>query len=276
MKISKELARLHHNGHAELISRIEAQYRKKGNRKLVRPVVALKSGREVLMFRKLQKYYKDFSKRLSDGFDTFGENGAISALTNSNEILGDIIFNENSKTAGVLGNWQMVNFRKSHRQVVATKQFEDEIEEILRSFLLENALNSVELILETDRQNVAKIISAGIADGIGEREISRQLRQSFGGNLGKNSAARIARTEVGIAGSKGQDTGAREIGAEQKLWVAVDDDRTRGHHNDIDGARVPLDEFFTPLGEQMAHPHDTQHGASPRNFINCRCAVLYD
>lgn len=251
-------------------------YRKKGNRKLVRPVVALKNGREVLMFRKLQKYYKDFSKRLSDNYDAFGENGAISVLTNSNEILGDLLFAENSKTAGVLGNWQMVNFRKSHRQVVATKQFEDEIEETLRSFLLQNALNSVELILDTDRQNVAKIISAGIADGIGEREISRQLRESFGGNLGKNSAARIARTEVGIAGSKGQDTGARAIGAEQKLWVAVDDDRTRGHHNDIDGARVTLDGFFTPLGEQMSHPHDTEHGATPRNFINCRCAVLYD
>jgi len=269
------LKRLHHNGHAELIERIKAQYRYKQNRREVAPLVSLLNRQEIIMLRRLDRRYRDLAKKIAEEFERTGRDGAIQAITLSDQQLEELILTTNTETAGIAGNWQAVRLQNQKGQK-SEKNIHEVIETNLEAFLLAGALNSVSSILQTDREAAATIIARGVEEGLGEREISRSLQSAFAGRLGKIRASKIARTEIGISGSRGQNEGAKEEGAEQKLWVAIDDDRTRGHHIDINLRRVKINEFFTPLGENMSHPHDTQHGATPRNFINCRCLVLYD
>jgi hypothetical protein len=100
------------------------------------------------------------------------------------------------------------------------------------------------------------------------------LQTQFSGVLGQVRSSVISRTEVGIAGSKAQNQGAKNLEAQTKEWLAIDDDRTRDHHIDVDTEEKQIDADFFPGGEPMAHPHDTSR-ASPGNYINCRCEVLY-
>jgi len=270
------LKRMHHGGHAQVLAAVRWQIVKKGNRTAVQPLINLMLAREVQMLKKLDKYYRALSRRLEKGFTDHGETGVLSVFANSGEELNDLVLTSNTRTVGIAGNWQALRLEKGSSEQLSTKRFHQTVEENLEEFLLAEALASVAFVMQTDRSQAAKIIARGIEEGLGQREISKNLQQSFSGRFGKGHAATIARTEVGIAGSKGQDQGARILGAQQKLWVAVDDDRTRGHHNDVDNKRVKIDEFFTPLGENMSHPHDGAHGATAKNIVNCRCAVLYD
>jgi len=272
MVTNNTCGKTHHSGHCCAIAR----YKQRLKQQAVAPILQVYTKREIQMFRILRRYYSEMGKSLSEAYLEDPQNGVENVIGQARDPLNDLLLEENSDTAAATGSWQIVNFRKSSPRRFHTKQFDDAIKTILADFLASEALNSTFLILDTDRKNAAKIIANGIEEGLGERDIAKQLDLEFSGNLGKFSAARIARTEVGIAGSKGQDTGAREIGAVDKVWNAVEDSRTRESHSNQDGNRVSMDQFFYPNGQAMLYPHDTRNGATPDNFINCRCVVLYE
>ena len=234
------------------------------------------------MMRKLDKFYLKLAKDMSRGYLQFGDTSVAQVFTNAEPALESILLTQNRKTAGIAGNWQFEQLEKGRKSATRIKRINELIASSLASFLEENAIRSVFITVGTARNHAANIIGRAIADGAGQNEISKLLLDSFRGDapggrsFGAVQSARIARTEVGIVGSKGQDEGAREIGADQKLWVTVRDARARAHHSEVDGIRVGLDDFFTPDGQNMLHPHDTENGATPGNFINCRCVVLYE
>jgi hypothetical protein len=99
------------------------------------------------------------------------------------------------------------------------------------------------------------------------------------GGFSKYRAHMIARTETHSAAGFANHAVAKNSGVMGlfKQWVATADDRTRKHHHQVDGQKVPIDDdFIVPykgIPYRMAYVGDPRGGAG--NVINCRCVILY-
>jgi hypothetical protein len=252
---------------------LQHQLLSKGDRTLVRGSQRLKRTQEIELGRALNKYYKDLGKGMSQALQDGGESSLNSFIDQMGFILRDILLENNTKTAGILGDFQMRQLEKSSAQVNRVKVFEEEIVGQLDNFLLAEATRSVFFITSEDKRLSARIIALGISDGQGTAPIARSLQTQFSGVLGQVRSQRISRTEVGIVGSKAQNQGAVNLGAKSKQWIQISDQRAREIHTDVDGISLGMEDLFFPGGEGMAFPHDVRGSAA--NIINCRCDILY-
>lgn len=129
-------------------------------------------------------------------------------------------------------------------------------------------------ITDTTLRDVRRIISAGVNDGLSEKEIAKQLR-SIADFKGGSRAQTIARTETHAAANVAAQATAQASGLTmRRRWVASKGERTRPTHREADGQTVGMDEPFTVGGVSLRFPGDQLAGA-PRETINCRCAVVY-
>jgi len=93
-------------------------------------------------------------------------------------------------------------------------------------------------------------------------------------------AERMARTEMGSALNYGSWEGMTQSKVvDEKEWISVIDDRTRGagygddyDHISADGQIVPVNNRFEISGESLQYPRDPVGSAG--NIINCRCKVI--
>jgi len=248
----------------------------KQNRRAVQGSQRLKSARELAMISELNKHFAGVARNLGSSYREAGQFGIDEAIRNHNDAIEGILIESNMVTAAQLGNWQMMQLEgKSIKWLdFRVKIFEREIAMQLQDFIENSVRASVFIISQTSRKLAAGIVSRLIEDGESTSTIARELRREFNA-LTPFRSARIARTEVGVVGSKAQNQGAKNLDAQSKQWLALDDDRTRNAHNSVDGIAIGIDGFFRPDGESMLHPHDQSNGASAGNIINCRCDVLY-
>ena len=62
-------------------------------------------------------------------------------------------------------------------------------------------------------------------------------------------------------------------GKRWKTWIAILDKRTRDTHRAVDGARIPIDEYFQVGEALLMYPR--ADSSFPEEVINCRCSVSY-
>lgn len=151
-----------------------------------------------------------------------------------------------------------------------------EIQDFLRMFLIDKVLFKSS---ETTKNMLLRVISEGIEQGWGIDKIVDEL-ENFPGL--RYQAARIVRTEVNRAANLGVKTGAESFPYEQnKIWISVHDNRTRGakpdDHTDhlrMDGQTVPFNSVFTDprSGAKLEFPGDPS--APPSDTVNCRCTMV--
>lgn len=136
-------------------------------------------------------------------------------------------------------------------------------------------------ITDTTAQLLSATVRDGVADGKTTQEIMRDLRTVFGswsdqsaegdGVLPGYRAARIARTEIGIAFNHSQQLvleDAKDEGiVESKMWLTARDSYVRDSHN-IDGETVAVDGEFS---NGLKYPGDPSAG--PGEICNCRCTI---
>ncbi len=128
-------------------------------------------------------------------------------------------------------------------------------------------------VQQVTKDRVAKVVRAGLADGVAVGELQRTLIRDHAFSPAR--ALTIARTETARTVSQGQEMAfnqAANIGVVfEKEWVTSQDDAVRESHKELDGERV-----------QPGEPFDTISGASgegpglffdPAEDINCRCVV---
>jgi len=84
----------------------------------------------------------------------------------------------------------------------------------------------------------------------------------------------IARTETMRALNFGSFAQFRDWGFLRKEWLTQMDGRQRESHGDAVGQIKPIDEPFIINGYEMMYPLDGSRGASAKEIVNCRCAVL--
>lgn len=182
--------------------------------------------------------------------------------------------------------WKQVGLfhaNRTYRSLVEQKatlgfnaEWTAQIQEFLRLFLIEKVLFASS---ETTKEMLLKVISEGIEEGWGINKIVDELENYPGLRY---QAARIVRTEVNRAANLGVKTGGSSFKYEQnKIWISVHDNRTRGakpdDHSDhlrMDGQTVPFNaRFIDPRsGDELEFPGDPQADAG--STINCRCTMV--
>lgn len=73
---------------------------------------------------------------------------------------------------------------------------------------------------------------------------------------------------------------AKAKGKTHKIWMAYGDDHVRPTHEQANGSKVPIDDYFSVGAAQMLYPKDVTSifstgAAHPEEVISCRCAVKY-
>jgi uncharacterized protein with gpF-like domain len=156
--------------------------------------------------------------------------------------------------------------------------FSERIVELMRQYYGIDLLVDAEGITDTTREYIQEVLSAAATSGISFNEIVRQLETDP--NLNAMRARRIARTEVVGAANAASLINAKETDVPMvKIWLAVDDRRTRRSHRSVDNQTVPLDTPFTVGTIEMMQPgvrKQPNGELTPANeVVNCRCVLGY-
>lgn len=142
-----------------------------------------------------------------------------------------------------------------------------------RLWVSKQAYMKSRFVTDTTHEIVKRVIDKGVEQGLSEKEIAKDIKESFFSEISEHRARTIARTEVHNAASWGMQNGAEESGLNLvREWVAVMDERTREDHAEADGQKRGMDEPFDVGGESVDYPGD----GSVENSINCRCTVSYE
>lgn len=127
-------------------------------------------------------------------------------------------------------------------------------------------------INSTTRSRIRRIIRVGIEEGLSYWEIANRLTL-----IGKidsiKRAKNIAWTETHTTANKGSLEMARDIKMKIKEWLSAKDERTRIPHRLANGQRVPIDDPFVVMNENLQFPGDPD--GSAENVIRCRCTMIY-
>jgi SPP1 gp7 family putative phage head morphogenesis protein len=132
-------------------------------------------------------------------------------------------------------------------------------------------------------EKIMKIIEEGVANGEAVNKIATTIAESMTNVPDIQSRAEtIARTETLTALSLGQaaamNDAAKVIPDLKKMWLATNDDRTRGlksndkyDHAGLNGQIVKYNEDFKDARSGQELPYPRAPGADPGMVINCRC-----
>jgi SPP1 gp7 family putative phage head morphogenesis protein len=122
----------------------------------------------------------------------------------------------------------------------------------------------------TSMERIKLLIGEKINLGATQAELTSAIRDEFS-FYEKYRAARIARTESGIAGNAGINEGFHQAGVKTKRWLASRDEKVRDTHNIADGQEVAVSDPFDVGGFLLNHPGDPSGPAG--EIINCRCTM---
>ena len=125
------------------------------------------------------------------------------------------------------------------------------------------------------RERIRRILGVELTMGNTYDDIAQRLRAEVG--FSRYRAQTVARTE----GHRAQIEGRRRAVEEQrrkgrameKIWIATLDMVTRDAHQELDGTRLPLEEYFrSDNGGYGPQPGEMDEAADD---INCRCTLIY-
>ena len=157
--------------------------------------------------------------------------------------------------------------------------FSERIVELMRQYYGIDLLNDAELITAHTREVIEGILSEAAQTGWSIDEIMSRINANT--ELGIIRARRIARTETVTAANGASIINAKETGIPmRKIWLSVNDHRTRHSHVMVDDAVAPLNEPFNVNGTLMMQPGvrmQTNGLKVPaKEVVNCRCTMGFE
>lgn len=164
--------------------------------------------------------------------------------------------------------------QKSGHIVMERKDFASTLAKLGLQYVMQEAVRRrITDISETTRNQMVAAAARGFAEGLGQAETGRFMRDLVPG-LSTYRANLIARTETHGAANYGAFGAAKETGLElRKEWISAEDARTRPDHSAANGQIVGMGEAFDIGGEALMYPGDPSGSAG--QVINCRCTVGY-
>lgn len=153
--------------------------------------------------------------------------------------------------------------------------------DIANEWLSVNILTRITSVATTTQRAIAKVIEAAVNEGLGVSEISSRIQREAGGEINRNRATLIARTETIAAMNKGRRLSMHTSNLLwNKRWVDTPDNRTRLSHRLIaEQDWRGLDEPYWLVNnvgrlEPADCPGDPR--LSAENVCNCRCTEIYE
>jgi HK97 family phage portal protein len=152
-----------------------------------------------------------------------------------------------------------------------------------RQILAARGLRGFAQMSDTSTERIMSIIEQGVTDGVAVNKIASNIADEMTNvpNI-QSRAETIARTETLTALSIGQaaamQDAAKVIPDLKKMWIATNDDRTRGlkandkyDHAGLNGQIVDHDKDFKDSRSGQELPYPRAPGADAGMVINCRC-----
>lgn len=239
------------------------------------------------------KGYKDLKKDLEKAYDKYSQDGVLTMDEMRKYKRLERL--EKATRLAVLGLYKDNKkfIRQSMKEIIKTtedKSFKiikgrKSISPIARSFKIDDLIDqAVAGRVWTERvdhygsnfvYDVHTIIRRGLEDGKTYTQVSKELRDKFGKDIG--NTARIVRTESARIHEHTTFKTMEEINKEVKLtktWRTMRDGAVRSSHQVMEGQTVGIDEeFVLPSGATTLYPTGS---GDPAEDINCRCYVEYN
>lgn len=144
----------------------------------------------------------------------------------------------------------------------------------MQDYALNVAGSHITSITETTRKQIKEAIAEANRLNLSVRDTAKLIRERLGGEMLKNRALLIARTETTSAANHSQYLTAKTAAIKlDKEWLVRRDGRERQWHGAMNGKVVGLDDNFMVNGKSMLYPGDPKGGAD--NLCNCRCVVAF-
>jgi SPP1 gp7 family putative phage head morphogenesis protein len=231
---------------------------------------------ELALGRSAKKLFKAQGKSAKNAYENNASIPAVvEAVANGNTQWKRVLIAHYTTTIKTLSQYtslEMTGKKAAFLPMFQKQNFQTRVQ----NFITTQGLAKSKLITETTIDKAKAIISNGTQNGHSQDQIAQALQEGIGGAVADSRARTIARTEVHNASTYAMQETAEEIGEKNSLsvtkeWVAVDDDRTREWHAEVDGQEVDIDDTFTVDDEDIDRPGE----GSAENAINCRCSLMY-
>lgn len=144
-----------------------------------------------------------------------------------------------------------------------------EIQEYFRLHLLEKAVLPISA---TTKARIETVLNKAAEQGWGVGRIIQELNSQEFLDMTKRRARTIVRTETVRASNFGTLAAAHDSEFEQvKIWIAVNDARTRRTHRHVTGVDGEQRDILKPFSNGLMFPGDPD--GPPEATINCRCVI---
>lgn len=181
------------------------------------------------------------------------------AYDNGSEYVSSILNIRKKESSVLKAIKSLINFN-----VTELFGYSDRVYSKLKNQTFKGSTNTMERV----NTNINNALSEGYRNGLGNKEIGKNLQKQFTG-LKTHEATRIATTEVNSAQSLGAYEQYFIDDQEYHQWLAAGDDRTRLTHSDLNGEIVKVG---TPFSNGLLHPGDRNENI--KEWINCRCTTV--
>lgn len=215
-----------------------------------------------LLQKKFEPLYEKLGKDVADA--ATGDSGAINAAISKQSV-------EWKKTLSAVYLALIEDFGgqvEKSMPSLSERKF-DPFSAYVKKWVSENAAAKVKTILDTQKEEMARLIQQGVDDNLTNAQISKSIRQ-FYTERASFFAQRVARTETAAAAGFGQHSAARDNGFGKKIWLSSRDARTRDSHLSIDGEERDMNERYS---NGLMYPGDPS--GDPAETIQCRCVEIY-
>ena len=227
----------------------------------------------------LDRYERGLERPLTRLRNQYGRQAIQAGVATGNDIQPIRL----AYTAGVLNTLENMAkraipfFAKLTMAEIELADTKQDFETLYSQWINTRLFEHSQIIAETATNDVISIIQQLIADGAGDREIAKAIREFS--KASPHQSRLIARTETHQAAmyAKRETAAAleRRSGIEMvKFWNAAEDSRTRPWHAQAETTYsdgIPLNDRFIVDGEPTDRPGDPSASAS--NIINCRCVL---
>jgi hypothetical protein len=147
-----------------------------------------------------------------------------------------------------------------------------DIIEYFRIHLLEKAVLPIS---QTTKDRIETVLKQGITEGWGVDRIVQEIESVEFREMTRRRAETIVRTETVRASNYGALAAAHDSDFEQeKVWIAVNDNRTRRTHKHGTGVDGEQRDLLKPFSNGLMFPGDPNGAGS--ETINCRCAIAFE
>lgn len=169
---------------------------------------------------------------------------------------------------------------RSFRNSIGLTAFQQDAVDSYRGLLERNSSMALDRVLRDRRYDPGLTNALAADEPLSDARIDAMVDR-YSSRYMAYRAETIARTETTRVLNQARQQTTEEVVASADIpeddvirtWSAVQDNRTRDTHAEMDGQERGLNEpFESPSGEELMYPGDPS--ASPAETIQCRCSVL--